>query len=57
MDALAPGRGPPLERQKYEPAALEKFGQFMEVPFQSGEVTIYQRMSGAAAVVELPAGR
>ena len=44
----------PLERQKYEPAALGKFGQFMDLAFQSGEVTIYQRKSGAAGFVELP---
>jgi len=46
----------PLERQQYEPAALEKFGQFMDVAFQSGEVTIYQRRSGAAAFAEIPGG-
>ena len=40
----------PLERKKYGPSALEKFGQFMDVAFQSGEVTIYQRRGGTAAL-------
>ncbi len=33
----------PLERQRYEAPVLEKFCQFMDVAFESGEVTIYQR--------------
>ena len=41
----------PLERQRYDAPGLEKFGQFMDVAFESGEVTIYQRRSGAASSV------
>jgi YYY domain-containing protein len=33
----------PLERGKYNPAALAKFDRFMEVVFQQANVTIYQR--------------
>ena len=32
-----------LERGKYNPAALAKFDRFMDVAFQQGNVTIYQR--------------
>jgi len=32
-----------LERGKYNPAALAKFDRFMDVAFQQGSVTIYQR--------------
>ncbi len=45
----------PLERQQYQPSALEKFGQFMDVAFESGDVTIYQRGGGAASLAQLPA--
>ena len=43
----------PLERQKYDAPALEKFRQFMDVAFESGDVTIYQRGGGAASLVQL----
>jgi len=43
----------PLERQKYDAPALEKFRQFMGVAFESGDVTIYQRGGGAASLVQL----
>ena len=43
----------PLERQRYEAAALEKFGQFMDVAFESEDVTIYQR-SGEPVLVPRP---
>ncbi|MBC7249387.1 MAG: hypothetical protein H5T62_03815 [Anaerolineae bacterium] len=33
----------PLERGKYSAASLEKFDTLLEVAFQQGEVTIYQR--------------
>ncbi len=33
----------PLERGKYSPAALAKFDRFMDVAFQQGNVTIYER--------------
>ncbi|MFQ5611784.1 MAG: DUF2298 domain-containing protein [Anaerolineae bacterium] len=33
----------PLERERYNPAGLSKFGRFMDVVFQQGQVTIYQR--------------
>ena len=33
----------PLERGKYNPAALAKFDRFMDVVFQQGDVTIYKR--------------
>ncbi len=33
-----------LEKDKYKPAYFAKFDQFMRVAFQSGEVTIYQRL-------------
>ena len=32
----------PLERAKYDPRGLEKFGQFMDVVYQQGNVTIYK---------------
>jgi uncharacterized membrane protein len=32
-----------LERGKYSPAALAKFDRFMDVAFQQGDVTIYER--------------
>ena len=32
----------PLERDKYDPRGLEKFGQFMDVVYQQGNVTIYK---------------
>ena len=32
-----------LERGKYSPAALAKFDRFMDVAFQQGNVTIYER--------------
>lgn len=32
----------PLERSEYDPRGLEKFGRFMEVVYQQGEVTIYK---------------
>ena len=32
----------PLERSKYDPQALEKFGRFMAVAYQQGSVTIYK---------------
>ncbi len=32
----------PLERSEYDPRALEKFAQFMDVIYQQGSVTIYQ---------------
>ena len=32
----------PLERTKYDPRALDKFAQFMDVVYQQGDVTIYQ---------------
>jgi len=32
-----------LERGKYNPAALAKFDRFMDVAFQQGNVTIYER--------------
>jgi uncharacterized membrane protein len=35
----------PLERELYNPSGLAKFGQLMDVVFQQGEVTIYQRNS------------
>ncbi len=34
-----------LERGKYSPAALAKFDRFMDVVFQQGNVTIYERRS------------
>jgi YYY domain-containing protein len=33
----------PLERELYNPSGLAKFGQLMDVVFEQGEVTIYQR--------------
>ena len=32
----------PLERSKYDPRALDKFGLFMDVVYQGGDVTIYK---------------
>lgn len=32
----------PLERSKYDPRALEKFEQFMDVVYEEGSVTIYK---------------
>ena len=36
-----------LERGKYNPAALAKFDRFMDVAFQQGSVTIYERRPSA----------
>jgi len=36
-----------LERGKYSPAALAKFDRFMDVAFQQGNVTIYERRPSA----------
>jgi uncharacterized membrane protein len=36
-----------LERGKYSPAALAKFGRFMDVVFQQGNVIIYKRRPSA----------
>lgn len=33
----------PLERQRYNEAGLAKFARFMDVAFEQGQVTIYQR--------------
>jgi uncharacterized membrane protein len=33
----------PLERERYAPPGLEKFGQMMDIAFQQDDVTIYQR--------------
>jgi uncharacterized membrane protein len=32
-----------LERERYSPAGLKKFEQFMDVAFQQDDTTIYQR--------------
>jgi len=40
----------PLERQKYQAPALEKFRQFMDVAYENAEVTVYQRRGGVAAL-------
>lgn len=34
----------PLERERYSPQGLKKFDPLMEVAFQQGDVTIYQRI-------------
>ncbi len=39
----------PLERQRYNPAGLAKFGQLMEMVYQQGNVTIYQGQRGIAS--------
>jgi YYY domain-containing protein len=39
----------PLERQRYNPAGLVKFGQVMELVYQQGNVTIYQGRGGIAS--------
>jgi uncharacterized membrane protein len=41
----------PLEKQKYAPAALEKFRRFMDVAYENDQVTIYQRRGSAVVVV------
>ncbi len=33
----------PLERERYNPSGLAKFGRLMDVVYQQGEVTIYKR--------------
>jgi hypothetical protein len=33
----------PLERERYTPSGLNKFGGLMEIAFQADDVTIYQR--------------
>jgi YYY domain-containing protein len=37
-----------LEREQYSPTGLAKFGRLMDVVYQHGEVTIYQRRGGIA---------
>ena len=44
----------PLEKQKYAPAALEKFRQFMDVAYENEQVTVYQRRGGTDVFVEAP---
>jgi uncharacterized membrane protein len=44
----------PAERQKYQPAALEKFRQFMDVAYENEQVAIYQRRGTTDVFVEAP---
>jgi hypothetical protein len=44
----------PVERQKYQPAALDKFRQFMDVAYENEQVTVYQRRGGTDVLVEAP---
>jgi uncharacterized membrane protein len=37
-----------LERGQFQPASLSKFGLFMDIAFQQGEVTIYRRREPAS---------
>ena len=41
----------PIERQKYRPAGLEKFGNLLDVAFQQGDVVIYQRQETTGEAV------
>jgi uncharacterized membrane protein len=38
----------PLEREQYNPSGLAKFEQLMDIVYQEGDVTIYQRRGGIA---------
>jgi YYY domain-containing protein len=39
----------PLERERYSPGGLAKFGRLMDVVYQQGEVTIYQRRGSSTS--------
>ncbi len=39
----------PLERERYSPSGLAKFERLMDVVYQQGQVTIYQRRGGIAS--------